>query len=143
MKERQRKNAEPLDTSEMQQTADQMNQKARKTMETAVLALQDKKARNPQVIDISKVTTVAKYFVIASGTSNTHLKALADTVEDKLKEIGENHYRCNGKNSARWILLDYSEVVVHLFLEEDRTFYALERLWRDGDTLNPEQLAAI
>jgi len=103
-----------------------------KQMRTAVLALQSKKAKNIQVINISKVTTIATYFVIASGTSATHLKALADTVEDAMRLEGEKMFRCNGKYSAKWILLDYSEVIVHLFLEDERIFYGLERLWSDG-----------
>ena len=106
---------------------------ARSVMEEAVAALLDKKARSPCVIDISKVTTIARYFVIVSGTSTTHIKALADSVEDRLGKLGMNPYGRSGYNTARWILLDFSEVVVHIFHDEERTFYGLERLWQDGD----------
>ena len=101
----------------------------------AVRALSAKKARNLTAIDISKVTTVARVFLIASGTSSTHIKALADAVDDALSLAGVEAFRRNGYGSARWILLDYSEVVVHIFHEDDRAFYGLERLWQDGEFL--------
>lgn len=97
-----------------------------------VEALYEKKARDVKAIDISELTTIADYFIVCSGTSMTHIKTLADHVEEKL--IGQN-VQClhrEGYNSARWILLDYGDIVVHIFLEEDREFYGLERLWQDG-----------
>ncbi len=106
----------------------------------ALEALSSKKALNLCVIDISKITTVARYFVIASGTSSTHIRALADAVEERIRLEGAALYRSSGYPSARWILLDYSDVVVHVFHEEERAFYGLERLWRDGEFLPvPEQ----
>ena len=75
---------------------------------------------------------MADYFVICSGTSTTHIKALADEVDVKMGEMGYPCLHKEGYNSARWILLDYADVVVHLFHEEDRKFYNLERLWSDG-----------
>lgn len=98
-------------------------------------ALSAKKALNLCVIDIAKITTVARYFVIASGTSSTHIRALADSVEDRLRKEGVAPYRSTGYQSARWILLDFSDVVVHVFHEQERDFYGLERLWRDGEFL--------
>lgn len=106
-----------------------------RVLAAALEALSAKKALNLCVIDISKITTVARYFVIASGTSSTHIRALADTVEERLRLEGASLYRSSGYPSARWILLDYSDVVVHVFHEEERTFYGLERLWRDGEFL--------
>jgi len=97
-----------------------------------VAALEDKKARELTVIDIHKLTTVATYFIICSGTSTTHIKALADEVEFRMKERGVSPQRIEGYNNARWILMDYGEIVVHIFHEEDRQFYNLERLWQDG-----------
>ncbi len=114
-------------------------QEAKALMMRAVEALQDKKARNIVVLDISRVTTVARYFVISSGTSTTHIKALADGVEEKLDREGIPAYRRSGYNSARWVLLDYSDVVVHVFHEEDRIFYGLERLWQDGQRVSIPQ----
>jgi ribosome-associated protein len=109
-------------------------------MESALEALLARKGRNPCVIDISKVTTIARYFVIVSGTSTTHIKALADSVEDVLGRLGRNPYRRTGYGSARWILLDFSEVVVHIFHDDERTFYGLERLWQDGEFLLPHEM---
>ena len=117
------------------QSDDSSESDARSVMEEAVAALLDKKARSPCVIDISKVTTIARYFVIVSGTSTTHIKALADAVEDRLGKLGMDPYGRSGYNTARWILLDFSEVVIHIFHDDERTFYGLERLWQDGDFL--------
>lgn len=101
-------------------------------LDTALDALDDKKAKDVRAIDISHLTTIAHYFVMASGTSVTHIKSLADNVEEKLKEKGLNTLHIEGYNTARWILMDYGDVVVHIFHEEDREFYGLERLWQDG-----------
>jgi ribosome-associated protein len=106
---------------------------AQATMRMAVGALSDKKALNLTVLNVTEITTVARYFVIATGTSSTHIKALADAVEDKLGKFGQHPYRRSGYASARWILLDYSDVVVHVFHEQDREFYGLERLWQDAE----------
>jgi ribosome-associated protein len=98
--------------------------------------LEDKKAKDVSTIDIKNVTVLADYFVICSGTSTTHIKAMADEVETKLKESGVQLFNNKqGYNSARWILLDYGSVIVHIFHEEDREFYNLERLWSDGKML--------
>jgi ribosome-associated protein len=101
-------------------------------LDKIVEALEDKKARDISIINIGEISILADYFVICSGTSTTHIKSLADTVEEKLGEHEVNYLHKEGYNSARWILLDYSEVVVHIFHEEDRSFYNLERLWSDG-----------
>ncbi|HHW21944.1 MAG TPA: ribosome silencing factor [Clostridiaceae bacterium] len=110
-----------------------MEKDHKKNVKTFIDLLEDKKAKNITVIDISKLTTIAHYFVIASGTSNTHIKALADNLVEKLSEMGMNPLRMEGYNFARWILIDYGEVVVHIFHEEDREYYGLERLWQDGE----------
>lgn len=100
--------------------------------EKIVEILNNKKAKDVKSIDISGLTIIADYFVICSGTSTTHIKALADEVEEKMEELKVELLRKEGYNSARWILLDYNSVVVHIFHEEDREFYNLERLWSDG-----------
>ena len=107
-------------------------------LDTVISALNDKKAKDIKAIDIHNLTTVASYFIIASGTSVTHIQALADSVEEKLSGIGVNLLHIEGYKSARWILMDYSDIVVHIFHEEDRKFYGLERLWQDGIELVPE-----
>ncbi len=101
-------------------------------LDTVLNALDDKKARDIKAIDISHLTTIAHYFVMASGTSVTHIKSLADNVEEKLGEKGIKPLHMEGYHTARWILMDYGDVVVHVFHEEDREFYGLERLWQDG-----------
>ena len=101
-------------------------------VEKVVGILEDKKARDIDVIDISEVSTLTDFFVICNGTSITHIKTLADELEFKMAEAGYRYSHKEGYNSARWILMDYGEVVVHIFHEEDRSFYNLERLWSDG-----------
>lgn len=103
-----------------------------KIFDTAVDALYEKKAKLIKGIDISELTTIANYFVICSGSSVTHIKSLADNVEEKLSLLGIKPIHREGYNSARWILLDFDDVVIHIFHEEDREFYGLERLWQDG-----------
>ena len=100
--------------------------------------LDDKKARNIELIDISRVSVLADYFIICSGTSTTHNRTLADELDFKMGEAGYNMIHKEGYESARWILLDFGDLVVHIFHEEDRSFYNLERLWRDGKFRSPD-----
>ncbi len=94
--------------------------------------LDEKKAQDIVAIKINNLTIVTDYFLIASGTSTTHVKALADELELKLKEKEISPLRVEGYNSSAWILLDYGEILVHLFISDVRDFYGLERLWVDG-----------
>lgn len=98
----------------------------------AAMILDSKKATDIHVIKIDEISSLADYFVIASGTGSTHVKALADEVEQKLKEQGITPIGLEGYRSNSWILLDYAQVVVHIFTPESRSFYDLDRLWRDG-----------
>jgi len=109
-----------------------------KIADKAYEILEDKKARNIEIIDISEVSILADYFIICSGTSTTHIKTLADELDFKMGEAGFNMIHKEGYESARWILLDFGELVVHIFHEEDRDFYNLERLWSDGKFLTPD-----
>ncbi len=102
----------------------------------AAKALDSKKAQDIKVIGIRDLSILADYFVIATGTSSTHIKALADEVEFQLKEAGEAPGHIEGHHSNTWILLDYGHVIVHVFLEETRDFYDLERLWKDGEQID-------
>ena len=97
----------------------------------AVKALDDKKANNIEVIKIDELTIVADYFIIATANSNTHVRALADEVEYQLEEAGIMPDHIEGRSTG-WVLLEYAGVVVHVFLEESRNYYNLERLWEDG-----------
>lgn len=105
----------------------------------AARALDAKKAADLEVIDISALTTLGDYLVIASGTSTTQVKALADEVEEKLSELGVEPHHIEGRSTS-WILLDYTSVMVHVFYTEARNFYALERMWADGVKLPLEEL---
>ncbi len=99
----------------------------------AVDALEEKKAVDVEVLKVTTKTTLADIFVVATGTSNTHIKTLADFVEEKLKEIHNiTPHHIEGLDARNWVLLDYGDLVVHLMLEEDRMFYNLESLWRLG-----------
>lgn len=100
-------------------------------IETAVKALDDKKAKGITAMRITDLTILADYFLIASGTSTTQVKALAEEVEYKLSQAGIEPDHIEGKSTA-WILLDYGSVVVHIFLKDTREFYDLERLWSDA-----------
>lgn len=91
--------------------------------------LDTKKAINIKQIDIKDKTTIADYFVVASGTSNTHVKSLADNVEEELKKENIVPNKIEGYESATWILMDYGEVIIHLFTEKERENYSIEDLW--------------
>lgn len=105
-------------------------------METAVKTLQEKKGTDIKVLDISEITLIADYFIIATGNSGTLLQALARYVEENLGELGIEPIRVEGLTEAKWILMDYSSVIVHLFLPEQRDYYKLERLWGDAKILD-------
>lgn len=94
--------------------------------------LNEKKANNIQVIDLKQMSVLTDYFVICSGSSTTHIKALADELEETFTGMGIKHSHMEGYDSARWILMDYHDVIVHIFHEQEREFYSLERLWSDG-----------
>lgn len=94
--------------------------------------MDDRKAKNIEVIDTSKMTDITDYFIICSGTSTTHVRGIADEIEKKMGESGLKCAHLEGYDTAGWILLDYLDVVAHVFLEEQREFYNLERLWKDS-----------
>ena len=98
----------------------------------AVKAIDGKKGLNIQVIEISDISVLADYMVIATGNSSTHVKALADEVEYQLDEAGVSVSHIEGYRSNSWILLDYVDVIVNVFSEEARSFYDLDRMWQDG-----------
>lgn len=103
---------------------------------SAVKVLDSKKAEDIRVIKIGDLTILADYFIIADGTSSTQTKALADEVEFRLKQQGREPKQVQGNNGSNWIILDYSDVVIHIFYKETRDFYNLERLWSDGEEID-------
>lgn len=106
----------------------------------AAKAISSKKGLDIQVIEISDISVLADYMVIATGTSSTHVKALAAEVEYKLDEAGISVSHIEGYRSNSWILLDYVDVIVNVFSDEAREFYDLDRLWQDG---KPVELTGI
>ncbi len=103
-------------------------------------ALEDKKASDIKVIDISDVSVLADYFIIASGTNRSQIQALADGVEEKLGKSGYAVKQIEGYNTANWVLLDFGDVIVHVFDENNRLLYDLERIWRDGKEIPADSL---
>ena len=101
-------------------------------VKTIINALQNKKAENIQVIDIRHISAVADYFIIANGANTSQIQALSDNVEEKLAALGAFPKHIEGYHNANWILMDYLDILVHIFDKESRGFYDLERLWRDG-----------
>ena len=113
---------------------------AKEMVKTAVAALQDKKGEDIRVIDISGVTVIADYFIIASGSNPNQVQALVDNVEEQMYKAGYDDPRVEGYNTASWVLLDYNDVIVHEFSQDDRLFYDLERIWRDGKEIDVDSL---
>jgi len=95
-------------------------------------ALESRRAVDPVLLDMRELTLITDYFVICQGTSSVHIRALADAVMEALEEQGVRPDGIEGYQEARWILLDYGDVIVHIFAEEARAFYDLERLWSDA-----------
>jgi iojap-like ribosome-associated protein len=99
----------------------------------AAKILDNKKALDLKLIGIKDISILADYFVLATGTSNTHVKSLSDEVEFKLKELNVTPQHTEGYRSNSWVVLDYGSVIVHVFTPESRQFYDLDRLWHDGE----------
>lgn len=106
-----------------------------KMAKIAYNALDEKKGEDIKVIDISGISVMADYFIIANGNSITQVQALVDNVEEKMNQAGFIMKRKEGNRSSTWVLLDFGDVVVHVFDNEDRLFYDLERIWSDGKTV--------
>lgn len=98
----------------------------------AFMLLDEKKAIDIKVIDISKISVIADYFIITGGSNERQVKALADNVEEKLGKEGITARSIEGYHNANWILMDYGDVIIHIFNQEDRLFFDLERIWKDG-----------
>lgn len=103
-------------------------------------ALEEKKAEDIRVLSIEKVSVIADYFLIASGTNRNQVQALAESVEEALYKAGYEVRQKEGVQSANWILMDYGDIIVHIFDRENRLFYDLERIWVDGETISIDQL---
>ena len=104
---------------------------SRELAKIAYNALDEKKGINISVIDISEISTLADYFIIAGGNNENQVKALANSVEEEMYKVDCKPKHIEGFDNANWILMDFSDIIVHVFNEEDRLFYDLERIWRD------------
>lgn len=106
----------------------------------AITAMEDKKAEDIRVIDISEVSVLADYFIIANGTNRSQIQAIADNVQESLGRAGYELKQVEGYNTANWILMDFNDVIIHIFDKENRLFYNLERIWRDGKDIDISEL---
>ena len=106
----------------------------------AISALEDKKAEDIRLIDIGDVSVLADYFIIASGNNRTQVQAMADEVEQRLGRAGVSPRQVEGYQAANWVLLDFGDVIIHIFDAQNRLFYDLERIWKDGKQIEPDTL---
>ena len=111
-----------------------------KMAKIAYKALEDKMGEDIRILDIHEVSVLADYFVIAHGRNPNHVKALLDEVEEKLAEAGYEASDKEGLNTCTWGLIDFHRVIIHVFSQEARVFYNLERIWSDGKKVAPEEL---
>lgn len=117
-----------------------MNKESKEMAKLAYDALDDKKAEDIQIIDISGVSVIADYFIIASGSNSSQLEAMRDGVDEALYKANYKAKQVEGNQRSTWILMDYNDIIVHIFSKEDRLFYDLEKIWKDGKSINPKDL---
>ncbi len=113
---------------------------SREMAKLAYEALADKKAQDIKIINIEEVSVLADYFIIASGSNRNQIQAMADNVEEILHKAGYPVRQTEGYSTANWILMDFGDLIVHVFDSENRLFYDLERIWRDGRSITAEEL---
>lgn len=117
-----------------------MNQ-AKEMARIAYDALSDKKGEDIKIIDITGVSVLADYFIIANGNSDSQVNALVDNVEEELHKAGYHLKQREGRANSSWILLDFGDIIVHVFDKDNRLFYNLERIWKDGKDITVEELS--
>ena len=116
-----------------------MEHNSKEMTKLVITALEDKKAEDIHVIDISEVSVLADYFIIADGNNRNQVQAMIDNVEETLGKAGYTPKQIEGYQNANWVLMDYSDIIVHVFDKENRLFYDLERIWRDGKTVSVDE----
>ena len=117
-----------------------MNDTSIKMAKMAIEALEDKKAEDIKIIDISEVSVLADYFIIAGGNNHSQIQALCNNVEEKLGRAGHPVKQIEGYETANWILMDFGDIIIHIFDKENRLLYDLERIWRDGKVIEKANL---
>lgn len=100
----------------------------------------EKKAEDIRIIDISEISVLADYFIIANGNNPNQIQAMVDAVDEELSKTGCPPKQIEGNRHSSWVLMDYKDIIVHVFSKEDRLFYDLERIWRDGKLMAPDEL---
>ena len=113
---------------------------AKKMAKIAYHALDERKGEDITIIDISGVSVMADYFIIANGTNENQIRALVDSVEEALEKAGYPIKQTEGYRERSWVLLDFGDIIIHVFDKENRLFYDLERIWRDGKSISVEEL---
>lgn len=119
-----------------------MNEKSLEMAKLSIEALEDKKGEDIKIIDISEVSVLADYFIIVGGNNSSQIQALCNNVEEKLGRAGYPVKQIEGYESANWILMDFGDVIIHIFDKENRLLYDLERIWRDGKMIEKDNLLA-
>ena len=113
---------------------------AKEMAKLAIKSQKKKKAEDIKVIDISDISTIADYFIIASGKNRSQIQAMCDNVEEAMGRAGVSMKQTEGYKNANWVLMDYGDIIVHIFDTENRLFYDLERIWRDGKEIEADKL---
>ena len=115
-------------------------EQAKKMVKIAYHALDEKKAEDIKIINLEGISVLADYFIIANGTNSSPVQALVDNVEEELHKAGYSLKQREGYSNGNWVLLDFGDVIVHIFDRENRLFYDLERIWRDGKEIAFDEL---
>lgn len=115
-------------------------EQAKEMAKLSYQALEEKKGEDIKIIDIAEISVLADYFIIANGTNANQVNALVDSVEEALSKAGYDVKQREGYGLGNWVLLDFGDIIVHVFDKENRLFYDLERIWRDGKAIAPESL---
>lgn len=115
---------------------------ANEILKIAANALNEKKAKELAAVKVADLTVLTEYFLMATATSSTHVRALADEVEDKLEESGIKPHHIEGRATG-WLILDYGSVIVHIFSREQREFYGLDKMWSDGEAVNIDDILNV
>ena len=115
-------------------------EESKKMVKIAVEALENTKGEDIEILDISEISSLGDYFIIANGTNRSQIQAMADRVEEELYKAGYKKKDIEGYESAFWILQDFEDIIVHIFDKENRVFYDLERIWRDGKKVTKDEI---
>lgn len=112
---------------------------AKEMTKLAIEAMEDKKAEDITILDINEVSTIADYFIICSGSSRNQVQAICDNIDETLGRAGCVRKQTEGYESGNWILMDYGDIIIHVFDQQNRLYYDLERIWRDGKKMNVDE----